>query len=279
MARDAGLRRDELVTHRPVPGELLWGADAIGTGWWSGVSLQDVLMAAGVTDEARHVAFTGLDQVDRHDRRFGFGGSIPLDKALSPEVLLAFALNGEPLPPEHGLPLRAVVPGFIGARSVKWLGEIAVQATPSANYFQTEAYRVLREPDPINPRDVTAGEPLGAAQLNAVIVSPSTGATLLPGPVEVTGWAFGGDTARVARVDVSPDGGATWVRATLDDQVSPWSWSFWRASVTLLSGSHTLVARAWDQAGNSQSAHLADVWNVKGYANTAWHRVTVGVGA
>jgi sulfite oxidase len=274
----AGLRRDELVAHRPVPGELLWGADAISNGWWSGVALRDVLMAVGVTDEARHVAFTGLDQVSRHDHLFGFGGSIPLEKAMAPEALLAFDLNGEPLPPAHGFPLRTVVPGYIGARSVKWLGEIVVQAEPSTNYFQTEAYRILREPDPSNPRSVTAGEALGAVPLNAVIVSPEAKCRIAPGPVEVTGWAFGGAAERVARVEVSGDNGSTWIAAALDESGGRWSWTFWRAVVQLQPGPQTLVARAWDHAGHCQPAELAEVWNVKGYANTAWHRVAVEVG-
>ncbi|MEO8634571.1 MAG: sulfite oxidase [Gemmatimonadales bacterium] len=273
----AGLRRAELVAHRPVPGELLWGADAISNGWWSGVALRDVLMAAGATDEARHVAFTGLDQVSRHDRLFGFGGSIPLEKAMAPEALLAFDLNGEALPPAHGYPLRAVVPGYIGARSVKWLGEIVVEAQPSTNYFQTEAYRVLREPDPDNPRSVAAGEALGTVPLNAVIVSPEARSRVAPGLVEATGWAFGGAAERVARVEVSPDNGATWVNAVLEESGGAWSWTFWRAAMHLRPGQQMLVARAWDQAGHCQPAELAEVWNVKGYTNTAWHRVAVDV--
>ena len=273
----AGLRRDELLAHRPVPGELLWGTDAISTGRWRGVSLRDVLRAAGVMDGAKQVAFTGLDQVTRHDRRFGFGGSIPLEKALGPEVLLAFALNGEPLPPAHGYPLRTVVPGYIGARSVKWLGEIVVQSEPSTNYFQAEAYRILREPDPVNPRDVSAGEALGAVPLNAVIVSPEARCMLPAGRIEVTGWAFGGDSQQVARVEVSPDNGASWVGASLGESGGPWGWRFWRAAVELAPGQRTLVARAWDQAGRCQPSQLAEVWNVRGYANTAWHRITLEV--
>ncbi len=269
----AGLRRDELLAHRPVPGELLWGADAISTGRWSGVALADVLLAAGVMDGARQVEFTGLDAVVRHERQFGFGGSIPLEKAQGPEVLLASALNGEPLLPAHGFPLRTVVPGYIGARSVKWLGEIVVQAEPSANYFQAEAYRILRELDPVNPRDVSAGESLSAVPLNAVIASPEAGCVLRAGMVEVTGWAFGGDASQVARVEVSPDDGATWVEATLDESGGPWSWRFWHAALALAAGERMLVVRAWDQAGRCQPSGLAEVWNVRGYANTAWHRI------
>ncbi len=93
--------------------------------------------------EARHVAFAGLDETERHGHRFCFGGSIPLEKALSPEVLLAYEMNGEPLPPVHGAPLRVVVPGYIGARSVKWLSTVTLQDEPSDNYFQAKAYRLF----------------------------------------------------------------------------------------------------------------------------------------
>lgn len=121
---------------------------------------------------ARYVEFVGLDQVERQGERFGFGGSIDLAKALHGDTLLASELNGAPLPVEHGFPLRAVVPGWIGARSVKWLGRITLTAEPSGNYFQSKAYRIQREADPRDPRDVSAGDALSEAPLNSVIVAP-----------------------------------------------------------------------------------------------------------
>ncbi|HXI21862.1 MAG TPA: sulfite oxidase [Gemmatimonadales bacterium] len=273
----AGLRRDELLAVRPIPGELPWGTDPVGTGRWRGVSLADVLMVAGPTKDAAHVGFTGLDSVERLDRRFGFGGSIPLGKALHPEVLLAHRLNDEPLPPEHGFPVRVVVPGYIGARSVKWVTEIELRAEPSTNYFQTHAYRLQREVLEGRTRDVTAGEALGELPLNTVILTPVPGATLAAGPTVVRGWALGPDSRGVALVEVSPDGGRSWVRARITDSDGAWAWVQWEAGLDLAPGDHTIVARAADGNGQLQPADLTLQWNVKGYLNHAWHRVPVRV--
>src|SRR5205085_2571972 len=117
----AGNRRAELTRVRSIPDELAWGASAIGNGVWRGISLAALLAAVGPLDGAAHVAFTGLDLCAEEGQRFAFGGSIPFWKAMQGDVLLAWELDGEPLPPEHGFPLRVVVPGWIGARSVKWV--------------------------------------------------------------------------------------------------------------------------------------------------------------
>jgi len=271
----AGLRRTELLAVRPIPGELPWGPEAMGTGRWNGVSLADVLAAAEPEPAAAHVEFVGRDDVARADRRFGFGGSVPLSKAMSREVLLAWELNGAPLPPQHGFPLRAVVPGHYGARSVKWLGQVVLRPDPSSNYFQTRAYRVLSTPDPADPRDVSNGLPLGELVLNAAIVSPADGARIHAGQVEVNGWAIGRGGDAVGRVEVSPDGGVTWVNAELLGAPLAWCWRLWRARVRLRLGEQTLVARAFGLDGAGQPERLEQVWNVKGYANNAWHRVTV----
>ncbi|MGH2524914.1 MAG: molybdopterin-dependent oxidoreductase, partial [Anaerolineales bacterium] len=117
----AGNRREELIEVAPIPDELPWGEEAISNAAWAGAALRDVLGEgpAGIAPEARHVAFAGLDDVQRQGKTLGFGSSIPIEKALSLEVLLAYEMNGEPLPPAHGFPVRAIVPGYIGARSVK----------------------------------------------------------------------------------------------------------------------------------------------------------------
>ena len=133
----------------------------------------------------------GLDQVERHGHRFGFGGSVDLAKAMSGDVLLATELNGAPLPPPHGFPVRALVPGWIGARSVKWLGRIEVTTEPSPNYFQTRAYRMAREVNHADPRDVSGGTALTEVPLNTVILAPATGAVLPAGRHRVRGWAMG----------------------------------------------------------------------------------------
>ncbi|MDX2119650.1 MAG: sulfite oxidase [Gemmatimonadota bacterium] len=274
----AGLRRAELVRHRPVPGELVWDLEPAGTAVWGGVALRDVLLAAGVRDAAAHVGLTGLDEVERGGTTFGFGGSVPREKALEPEVLLAYEMNGQPLPALHGGPVRLVVPGYIGARSVKWMAEIELLAEPSANYFQVAAYRVLQEPDPADPRDVRAGEALGEVALNAVILAPEQGSRLPAGDVTVRGWAMDGRSP-VRRVEVSPDGCRTWIGADLEAAKGRWSWQRWTARVTLPPGPAVLIARAWNEAGEGQPESIAEVWNAKGYANNAWHRVAVEIEA
>lgn len=272
----AGLRRDELIATRPIPGELPWSSDPISTGEWGGVSLAAVIRAAQPLSQARHVGFLGLDQVERHGHIFGFGGSVPLEKALGEETLLATLLNGDALPREHGYPIRALIPGYIGARSVKWLSEIILLEEPSTNYFQAHAYRVLREPDPADPRDVTKGEPLGPVVLNSVIVTPEPGTSMRAGTHDVSGWALASDGRQVERVELSADDGRSWRPMGLQPvDRQGWAWTMWRGTVTLPAGQHTLIVRAFDDAGTGQPERLTDVWNAKGYANNAWHRAAL----
>src|ERR1700729_2704615 len=152
----AGNRRAGLIAVRDIPGEAPWGPGATGTATWTGVALADVLALAGPLGAASDVGFEGSDLSPEAKPAQQFGGSIPLDKASRPEVLLAWGMNGEPLPPVHGAPLRVVVPGYIGARSVKWVERITVQDHPSDNYFQATAYRLLpagADPDTARPGD------------------------------------------------------------------------------------------------------------------------------
>jgi sulfite oxidase len=269
----AGNRRQELAAVAPIPGELPWGPEAIGTARWAGVALADVLAAARPSPLARHVAFCGLDEVEREGGRFGFGGSIPLAKALSAEVLLAVEMNGEALPPAHGFPLRALVPGYIGARSVKWLGGITVRERPSDNYFQARAYRLF--PPQVKPPEVAwdEGLALGEVPVNCIVCRPAAGAAVPAGRVRVAGVAFAGGGRAVARVDLSADGGGTWTSARLFDCEEPWAWRLWEGEVELAAGVQEVVARAWDTAAQTQPEDAAKLWNFKGYVNNAWYRV------
>ena len=274
----AGNRRSQLIEAAPIPGEVPWRDGAIGHGNWMGAPLADVLAAAGVEPGARHVAFVALDEADESGQVVNFGGSIPLAKALRPETLLAYELNGAPLPPVHGFPLRVVVPGYIGARSVKWLSTITIQAEPSTNYFQRRAYKLF--PPHVRPEtaDPQEGFMLGELPVNAAISRPGAGETV-PGNTLVEGWAIAGGDRAVVRVDLSWDGGRTWLEAELEHANTAWSWCFWRAELDLEPGPCELVARAWDSAANSQPEHAAKIWNPKGYVNNAWHRVAIRVAA
>ncbi len=273
----AGLRRNELLQVAPLPGELPWGPEPAATARWTGVALRDVLDAAGVTDETQHIGFTGLDAVERHGHTFGFGGSITLDKARDVDVLLAFEQNGDVLRIEHGFPVRMIVPGWIGARSVKWLGRITALQAPSDNYFQTKAYRIQRDIDPANPTDVSGGTPLSATNLNAVMLEPAADAVLAAGTVTLRGWAVGAAGAPITSVEYSVDDGASWNSATLLAERTRWSWTQWTAEVQLAPGAHSLLVRAHDTTGVPQPSRLADVWNAKGYMNNSWHLVGLTV--
>lgn len=273
----AGNRRAELGAVRPVSGDP-WQGGAIGNAEWTGVSLADVLRAAGAEEDAGlHVAFAAADECDTDAGRVRFGASIPMAKALSPEVLLADAMNGQPLPVEHGFPLRAVVPGYAGVRSPKWLAAIEVRDRPADGPFQQKDYRLFPPGVTEVPDDPEAGVVINDMPLNAAICEPAAGAALPAGPVAVRGYAVATGRA-VVRVDLSADGGANWQQATLERRAeAPWSWTFWEATLALPPGEHEIAVRAWDSAGQTQPARAEDVWNVKGYLCAAWHRVPVRV--
>jgi sulfite oxidase len=273
----AGNRRTELFAVAPIPGELPWGPEAIGNAQWAGARLSDVLAAAGVDPSAQHVAFTGLDEVQRHSATFGFGSSIAMAKALHGEVLLAYEMNGAPLTPTHGFPVRVVAPGYIGARSVKWLGTITLQEHPSTNYFQARAYRLFAPGDRPDNVHWERGLMLSEQSVNAVICTPQSHTVLPAGPVHVEGYAMAGGGRHIARVDLSRDGGVTWMQAELEGKLQPWTWQLWRAQLNIPPGEHQLVVRAIDSAANTQPTNPRDVWNFKGYMNNAWHRVDVRV--
>ena len=272
----AGNRRAGLIAIRDIPGEAPWGPGATGTATWSGVALADVLALAGPLPAAAHVGFGGADHCPEAKPAQRFGGSIPLSKARRPEVVLAWAMNGEPLPPVHGAPLRVVVPGYIGARSVKWLERIEVRSRPWQGYFQHVVYRLLPEDGTPGPG---AGMPLGLIALNADVLSPADGDTVAAGAVEVRGYAFAGGERHVARVDVSLDGGASWSQAELLEDLGPWAWRHWRTTVDLAPGEHDILVRAWDSSAATQPEDEAALWNPKGYVNNARPRVRVRAAA
>jgi sulfite oxidase len=272
----AGNRRTELIDLRPIPGEVPWGNDAISTARWGGVRLRDVLLSAGLgPGTARHVAFAGLDEVEKGGRRFAYGGSIPIDKALGDEVLLADEMNGAPLTLDHGYPLRVVVPGYIGARSVKWLSGIRVQPEPSDNYFQAHAYKLFPPEVSAETADWSLGEMLGELRVDSVILQPAAGAAVPAGRTRVVGYAMAGGGHGVERVELSKDGGRTWAFAAAVEKGDPWAWRHWSAEIDLPAGNHELVVRAWDTTGATQPADPRKTWNFKGYMNNCWHRVPI----
>jgi sulfite oxidase len=268
----AGNRRAGLIAIRDIPGEAPWGPGATGTATWTGVALADVLALAGPRREGAHVGFEGADLSPEAKPAQRFGGSIPLEKGCRPEVLLAWAMNGEPLPLVHGAPLRVVVPGYIGARSVKWLERIEVRSSPWQGYFQHVVYRLVPEDQTPGPG---VGMALGLIALNSEVLSPADGETVPAGLVEVRGYAFAGGERHVARVDVSLDGGASWTQAELLDDLGRWAWRHWRITLDLAPGEQEILVRAWDSSAATQPEDEAALWNPKGYVNNARARVRV----
>ncbi|OBF45778.1 sulfite oxidase [Mycobacterium sp. 852002-50816_SCH5313054-b] len=274
----AGNRRAELLRVRPIPGKEPWAHGAISTAQWRGVRLADVLAAAGAQhDDGLHVAFEALDIAEESTPVQPYGSSIPLSKAMSPEVLLAWQMNSEPLPRAHGGPVRVVVPGYIGARSVKWVSAITVQPGPSENYFQSRDYRIL--PSDADPDAVAAGEgiSLSSLALNCDILDPTDDDRVPRGRLTVRGYGIAGDGRSVERVDVSLDDGLTWRQADLHPAPSKWSWRPWSLLVDVEPGPLRITARAWDETGAAQPESAASLWNPRGYGNNAWARVALSV--
>ncbi|MDQ4128699.1 MAG: molybdopterin-dependent oxidoreductase, partial [Actinomycetota bacterium] len=177
-----------------------------------------------------------------------------------------------------GFPLRVVAPGYIGARSVKWLSGITLRDAPSDNHYQAREYKLFPPSATEETADSSEGMMLGELQVNAAICEPEDGARLAAGPVSVRGYAIAGGGRRAGRVDVSTDDASTWSQADLREGVEdPWVWTLWEANLELGPGEHRIVARALDSSAATQPATAAEVWNFKGYANNSWHGVRVTV--
>ncbi|MEU5204623.1 sulfite oxidase [Streptomyces pseudogriseolus] len=267
----AGNRRADLTAVRAVPGETPWGPGALSTARFRGVRLADVLARAGLAPDAAHIAFHAPDVSPSADPPQPYEVSVPRDRALAPDVLLAWEMNGAPLPAVHGAPLRVVVPGWIGARSVKWLTRVTARSTPSDGWFQATAYRL--PPTASAPEGVT----LGPLPLNCAVLTPRDGDVVPRGPVRVTGYALADEGRTVARVEVSVDGGRAWSRAALEETSGPGVWQRWRTTLDLPAGDVHVLARAWDSSGAGMPRSPAAVWNPKGYVTTSWPRVLLRV--
>ena len=273
----AGNRRNELMAVKPIRGEVPWRAGVIGTAQWRGVPLREVLQDVGVEAGACYVAFTGLDEAQFEGERVHFGSAIALEKAFSPDVLLAYEMNDEPLAPEHGFPLRAIVPGYIGARCVKWLREITLQERSSTNPYQARDYKLFPPQITAQTADWSRGKTLEDLVLNAAITTPQEGETVAAGPTRIQGYAIAGKGAPVERVELSVDGGKSWMTATIFERADPYAWCFWEVPVALSPGDYQLRVRAWDTSKQTQPEDVKQLWNFKGYMNNAWHRVKIHV--
>ncbi|WP_329342665.1 sulfite oxidase [Streptomyces sp. NBC_00663] len=261
-----------LLTPRPV--SQPWLVEAVGTADWTGVPLRLLLERAGVEPGAVDVVFTGADHGVERGVEQDYRRALPIGAATGtePEVLVAYAMNGAPLPPQHGRPLRLVVPGWYGMAHVKWLREVTVVDTEFTGFQQSVAYRLRQDPG-------DEGEPVTRIVPRALLVPPgfpdfmSRTRVVRPGPVPLEGRAWSG-RAPVTRVEVSADAGRTWQEADLEpDGGHRWAWRRWRSTWTATPGEHTLSARASDADGHTQP--LDQPWNRGGFAVNLVQRVPV----
>ena len=256
----------------PRPISQPWLLEAIGTAEWTGTPLGGILEEAGVSDGAAEVLFTGLDRGVQGDEVQYYQRSLTIEEATRDEVLLAYQMNGETLQPQHGYPLRLIVPGWYGMTSVKWLDRIEAIGEHFEGY-QMDTYRYAQNPD-------DPGDPVSLMRVRALMVPPGipdflTRTRLVEaGPVTLTGRAWAGPLG-VSRVELSGNGGSTWCEARLERQPSPYIWQGWSFNWEAKPGEHTLCARATDTDGNVQP--VAQPWNHQGMGNNMVQRVQVVV--
>jgi DMSO/TMAO reductase YedYZ molybdopterin-dependent catalytic subunit len=248
-----------------------WLLEAVSTAEWTGTPLAGVLEEVGVQAGTVEFVFTGADRGIQGEAEHDYERSLTLADAMRPEVLLAYAMNGQPLEPQHGAPLRLVVPGWYGMTSVKWLRRIAAVKKPFDGYQQAKAYRIQTDED-------DAGVRVSHMKVRALMAPPGiyefpTGHRHVdPGPVLLHGRAWCGE-APVAEVHVGVDG--RWERATLGPKLGPFAWRSWSWTWKAEPGEHVLSCRATDANGNAQP--LEPVWNLQGMCNNYIQTVPVTV--
>jgi sulfane dehydrogenase subunit SoxC len=260
-----------LLAPRPI--SQPWLQEAVGTAEWTGTPLAPILREVGLDARASEVVFTGLDRGVQGDVEQTYARSLPVDEALRDEMLLAYAVNGQPLPPQHGFPLRLVVPGWYGMTHVKWLASIEVVAEPFQGWQQAVSYR-LRD------TEEEQGVPVTRILPRSLLIPPgipdflTRSRRLEAGPCTIEGRAWSGQ-APIERVELSADGGETWADADLGEPVSKFAWRGWTWRWDAEPGEHELCCRATDAAGDTQPP--SPEWNFDGFCNNAIQRVPVTV--
>src|SRR5262245_8899001 len=258
------------LTPRPI--SQPWLTEAIGTAAWTGTPLRPIFEEAGIKDEAIELVFTGADRGIQGEIEQDYQRSLTIADAMRDEVLLAYEMNGAPLPPQHGSPLRLLVPGWYGMTSVKWLNRIAAVAEPFEGDQQT-AYRFRQQPE-------DEGEPVTRMRPRSLMIPPGIPDFMTrrrfveAGTVELMGRAWSG-AGPVVRVEVSTDGGSSWGDATLGEPASLYAWTPWRFAWDAEPGTYELSPRATDAEGNTQP--FEQPWNLHGFGNNMVQRVPVKV--
>ena len=253
----------------PRPVSLPWLGEAIGTAEWTGTPLAPLLAEAGVEPDTAEVVFWGADRGVQGEQEQAYGRSLPIGEARRPEVLLAYEMNGRPLEPQHGAPLRLLVPGWYGMASVKWLRAIEAVTEPFEGFQQSVAYRYQTASD-------DAGEPVGRARVRAMMIPPgiadffSRRRLVDAGPVTLSGRAWSG-SGRIERLEVAVDG--EWSDAKLQPVAGEFAWRAWSFDWTATAGEHELACRATDATGATQP--LESPWNYQGMGNNVVQRISV----
>ncbi|MBS1808308.1 MAG: sulfite oxidase [Acidobacteria bacterium] len=260
----------------PVAG-VQWEKGAVGTAKWGGVRLADVLKAAGVKPTGKFLYLNGADI--SIGKMPDFIRQVPIEKALSPDTILAYEMNGEPLPKLHGAPLRAVISGWEGAYAVKWLNQITVADKENDGFWVKTAYRFpTKRVAPGTAVDAKDMAPVAGLVVKSLISAPKDGATVKAGtPVIISGFAWAGE-ANITKVDISLDNGQTWQAAKLGKDQAKYTWRQfefeWKAPEV---GSFLVMARATDDKGRMQP--VVATWNPSGYLYNVIDRVRVNVEA
>ena len=258
-----------LMEPRPVSGPWLTGGVSNAT--WTGVPLATILEEVGVEPGAVDVVFTGADRGVQGGEEQDYQRALSMAEATRPDVLLAYAMNGGPLPPQHGFPLRLLVPGWYGMTSVKWLRRIEVTGERFDGFQHRVAYRFQRDAD-------DPGVPVSRIRVKSLIHPPgvavfATQQRLVDaGSVRLSGRAWSGE-APIERVDVGIDG--AWHEATLAPSLGPAAWVGWSLDWEATPGEHEIISRATDASGATQP--LEQAWDYYGYGNNAVQRMTVTV--
>jgi sulfite oxidase len=289
-----GNRRSEFNTEKD--GETMglpWKNGSISTARWTGCSLRDVLEDAGIDGRTYSKGYRFLTMYGLED----YHVSVPLKKVLDEEgdCMLAWKMNGETLPRDHGYPLRVIIPGFVGARSVKWIDRIVVTTKECDGMHQTGiAYKQLgpnvKSLGAVTKAYIEALPPIDHVPITSAITSPEPDATVAPGEeLTITGYAYSGAGLAVIRVDITIDEGATWAQAeiTRASEVQyvrsgrAWAWVQWKHTITVPSdakGSLKIACKGVDDQYNQQPHEAASIWNLRGILNTSWGRVEAKIG-
>lgn len=254
----------------PLPSGEPWQSGAVSTARWTGVALGALLQRAGVRGDVVEILVEGADRGRPKDGPsvIPFARSLPLEKALHPDTILAWEMNGAPLPPDHGSPVRLVVPAWYGMASVKWVARIEALSQPFQGYYQAKRY-IFDYGDGATPVPVTE------MRVKSLVVSPLDGQRVPSGGIIVRGRAWSGQGA-VVSVEVAVDGGEHWHSARLLGEPAPYVWRSWEYEWDVAEpGRHAIRSRAVDSQGNRQPE--AARWNTYGYGSNAIRPVVVYV--